>query len=109
MRRPAAVVGFSWFFGLLMGTFCPIGGTIGLFFLLLAAGVASLLVRSTRRVKVVPTALLTAAAAMGSIFLFSFLVVMPIQSLDGVNCRVEGVITDLPTKDGGGPNFHHIG
>nr|WP_317413421.1 ComEC/Rec2 family competence protein [uncultured Solibaculum sp.] len=100
MRRPAAVVGFSWFFALLMGTFCPIGGTIALFFLLLTAGVVSLLAPTTRKVKVVPTALLTAAAAMGSIFLFTLMMVEPVQSLDGVNCRVEGVVTDLPIPKG---------
>ena len=100
MRRPAAVVGFSWFFALLAGTFCPIGGTMALLLLCLAAGVVSLFVRPLRIVKVVPTALLTAAVAMGSICLATFLTVLPIQSLDGVNCRVEGVITDLPTPKG---------
>ncbi|CZT55767.1 ComEC family competence protein [Eubacteriaceae bacterium CHKCI005] len=100
MRRPAAVVGFSWFFALLAGTFCPIGGTMALLFLCLAAGVVSLFVRPLRIVKVVPTALLTAAVAMGSICLATFLTVLPIQSLDGVNCRMEGIITDLPTPKG---------
>ena len=97
MKRPFAVIGFSYLLALVAASFCDAvaAGVMAAF--LAVCAVAAALLRVPRR-RAVLAALLSGAVAMGgycAVFLWR---VEPMDALDGRTVEITGTVTDLPVS-----------
>lgn len=101
MKRPLALVGFTYLLALVAAAFFGEGIAAALALFSFAICIATLVVGSTRRGKVIPAAFLTAAVALTVFCVCSEWQIKPVQKLDGQDAVISGTICELPYESYG--------
>ena len=96
MKRPMAVVGFTYLSTLVAATYFNVNFAQIMSVVFFVLFLASLIFRTTRVKKVLPVAFLVATIAFSMYTIFNYTTVMPIEKLDGQDVMVSGKICELP-------------
>ncbi len=105
MKRPFALIGFSYFTVLAVLIFVPENALCYLFSLFSALFLVSVIIKKTRKNKVLPIVLLTCVAAVSVYFINLNVNIKPVQKLDGTDATLSGVICDIPYKKNNRYNY----
>lgn len=105
MKRPLALVGFSYLLALLAALFFGEQSSLFLGCLMLAFFTAALFFPKLQRGMSIPASLLAVALAFGS-FAAEARRLAPVEGLDGANAMVAGVVADLPYTEEG--RFYYL-
>lgn len=98
MKRPLALIGFSYFITLALLIFVPENILPYIFAVFSALFTISLIIPESRRNKVFPVAFLTCSAAVAVYYVNFNTNIKPVQNLDGTNATISGTICDIPYK-----------
>ncbi len=99
MKRPLALIGFSYFFTLVALNYLTYSQTIIISAVLLLTLLISLIIKKIR-VKKIFTVVFFACFVSSVIHIINFnLNIKPIQNLEGTSAKISGVICDIPYKN----------
>ena len=98
MKRPLAVIGFSYFIMLALLIFVPENTLPYLFTTFSALFLISVIIPEIRKNKIFSVALLTCTAAVSVYYINLNTNIKPVQNLDGTNATISGTICDIPYK-----------
>lgn len=106
MKRPFAVIGFTWLFVLIAASYCGYGMSVALaVFCCVCAAVILLCVKPEKRL--LPAVIFFAAAAAFASFSFAeYFRYAPAQAMDGTTAEISGIIEEAPTESYG--NCYYI-
>ncbi len=96
MERPLAVTGFAYLSALAVALFVGVEYGTVLFVVLMIGFILSLFSKTLRKKAVIPTVLLTSAAAVLMLLGYSNAKVKPIEPLKGETAEITAQICDLP-------------
>ncbi|MDQ5983064.1 MAG: hypothetical protein RUMPE_00062 [Eubacteriales bacterium SKADARSKE-1] len=98
MKRPFALIGFTYLSALILSVYCTAEITRVLIFVFLGLFIISLFFKKIRKPKTIPIAFLTIAIAMLVYSLTSENIVKPIEALNGKDAVISGTICEIPYK-----------
>lgn len=98
MKRPFAIIGFSYFIMLAFLFFVPDFALPYIFGLFTAMFLASVIIKETRKNKIFPIAFFMCMVAVAVYHINSDSNIKPVQSLDETNATISGTICDIPYK-----------
>lgn len=98
MKRPFALIGFTYLAALVLSVYCTTEITKILFFVFLGLFIISLFFKKIRNPKTIPIAFFTIAVAMLVYGLMSENIVKPIEALNGKDAVITGTICEIPYK-----------
>ncbi len=101
MKRPFALIGFTYLFTLTAACFLEINAAITGLIMSLVLFIFTLCIPKLRKDKTIPIFFLTCAIALTSFCGFTYIKYQPVTALDGMQCKVDAVITQVP----GGPTY----
>lgn len=101
MKRPLAVIGFSFLFTLAAASYLSVAAAAALSaFLAVCAAIAFFCRAYLPHRAATILVLLTAAAALAAFCVAGRLHVAPVEKYNGIQAEIEGTVTDLPTRSG---------
>ena len=101
IKRPMAVIGFSYLAALVAATYFSIEIIRGFYIGALILFLLSLLIKNVRDKVILPLAFLTIAAALLSYISFTYIKIEPINDLDNRDVNISGRVCDLPYENYG--------
>ncbi len=105
MKRPLALIGFSYFFTLVALNHLTYSQTIIISAVLLLTLLISLIIKKIR-VKKIFTVVFFACFVSSVVHIINFnLNIKPVQNLEGTSAKISGVICDIPYKNNNG--YYH--
>lgn len=105
MKRPLALIGFSYFFTLLAFNYLTHSQTVIISAILLLTLLISLIIKKIRIKKIFTVILFTCFVA-SVVHIINFnLNIKYVQNLEGTSAKVSGVICDIPYKNNG--SYYH--
>lgn len=100
MGRPLAVAGFSYMAALAVALFVGVMISFWLALLLEVVFIGVMCIRPFRKQRVIPIAVLAAAAALVCFGIYTNTVVRPTEPLQGSTCQVQAELCELPYNNG---------
>ena len=98
MKRPLALIGFTYFISLVACTYFGAGITTYIAVVMFCLFLLSLLIKRIRLGVIIPLALITSTIACSVYSIYNYKAVSPIYVLDGKKASINGTICEAPYK-----------
>lgn len=101
MKRPFAVIGFTYLISLMVASYFGAGIAMKLAIAMFCSFILSLIIKQTRVEKVIPIIFLVSTIALGIYSVACRNIIEPVTELEGESAVISGVVCELPIKSYG--------